>query len=160
MLKREASWRDRAEGLMQAARDIRDEGPPLRRASLGVLGPTEQALFQAYLTALGAARDWAETWWRSVNGTEAGRSPPVEAARRLADAYPLGPSAHPAVIAVLRAYWIACMRLDEARSGGLRLQPEELLLGLLITGGHDELAAFVARLPYWPIGMDAEGNWE
>ena len=37
--------------------------------------------------------------------------------------------------------------------------PEEFLLRWLVTDRLDELAEFLAGMPYWPIGMDEDGNW-
>ena len=38
-------------------------------------------------------------------------------------------------------------------------ETEEFLLGELLRGGHEDLAEFISGLPYWPIGMDADGRW-
>jgi hypothetical protein len=34
------------------------------------------------------------------------------------------------------------------------------LLGSLLFPPSEQLAQFLSKLPYWPIGMDAAGKWD
>jgi hypothetical protein len=67
--------------------------------------------------------------------------------------------AHKFVIGVIRTYWLRCDALNDTMPATRRTAPEQLVLGWLLESGDDDLGAFLAQLPYWPIGQDAGGDW-
>jgi hypothetical protein len=150
-------WRARAAALVQAGRDLSEAESTFGRAPADY---RHAALRGDYLMELREAKRWADSWWRSVVETELQRSDePVEAKRRLAAKYPAGPAAHGSVIAVLRKYWLACVALNENSVPKTQMPPEEFLLGSLVDSPELDLAELISGLPYWPIGVDADGKW-
>jgi hypothetical protein len=77
--------------------------------------------------------------------------------------YPMGPCVDRGVIGVLRAYWLACeetnRRSTAAGSGECHMWPEDFVLGAWVKSPFSDVAEFLSQLPYWPMGMDAEGQW-
>ena len=147
-----------AYGLIQAARDIRRD--VLVEIRLNSANISYIELFERYVEELEYAKKWAETWWASVEETEASRT--IDAVVRkqvLTTRLPIGAAAHGGHIAVIRNFWLACCVLNDKNPLHENVAPEQLLLAWLIQDGREELARFVAQLPYWPIGMDEEGKW-
>jgi len=70
-----------------------------------------------------------------------------------------GPAAHPRLIALVRWYWLQCHALNREVGAHAGVPPEQLLLGWLIEVGKSDLVQLIACLPYWPIGLDENGNW-
>jgi hypothetical protein len=61
--------------------------------------------------------------------------------------------------AVVREYWLKCDDVNQKTRAEERVAPEDFLLRWLADNGRDELAEFLAGMPYWPIGMDEDGRW-
>ncbi|KIG12825.1 hypothetical protein DB30_00988 [Enhygromyxa salina] len=72
---------------------------------------------------------------------------------------PVGPVADPHVIGVIRAYWLACEAINAKLPHSARVAPERMLLAWLVDGRHDSWVRLLTAMPYWPIGLDAEGRW-
>lgn len=119
-----------------------------------------ERLYRAYATELRKAKTATEKWWRQLVASETAKEGAREAAlARLEERWPLGPAAHPWVLAVLRKYWIACEQQnreiaalgddagdDEAES------PIVFLCEYFLDGKNEKLAVFISPLNYWPIG--------
>jgi hypothetical protein len=117
-------------------------------------------LFDQYLTEMRRAKLNAEVWWKTIIDVETGRAGDRRIAERtIRSRYSVGPAAHVGVIAVLRRFWLSCAALNIRSTPLERLPPEELLLGMLLSPPNEDLARFLSDLPYWPIGLDADGNW-
>jgi hypothetical protein len=150
-------------------------------------------LLRRYAEELAAAKDFAEAWWRDL--TQPDRPPGDagdEAAWRVRERWPDGPASHPAVLAVIRKYWLACdalnQQLERERAGLVRKPPPDVehsiavedldeedeeeeeededdvdphlfVIESLVDGEHDELAEFLGKLTYWPIGLDDEDRF-
>ncbi len=150
-------WRLKAEDLLAAARDVRRGGVPLHPPGAGAA--PHRDLFERYVVALRRAKEWADNWWESLVETECGRTPDRATAERLvATRNPLGRVGHMRVVAVVREYWLACEVLN-GEAPGQAVAPEDLLLRWLMEPPHQELAAFLSALPYWPVGLDDSGRW-
>jgi hypothetical protein len=118
--------------------------------------PLHVDLLEAYVRELGAARDVAlarqagrlQTWTRRL-GSEA------RAQEKLAGEQP--PCVDMRVIAVLRKYWLA----SEALNRELGAQGTDTMTFMTdhLEARSLGLAAFICEIPYWPIGMDAQGCW-
>jgi hypothetical protein len=76
-------------------------------------------------------------------------------------AYPAGPAAQPFFVALIRHYWLACDSLNRNVQPSSGVTPETFLLGWLmhLSPRHDEALNVLACMPYWPLGLDQEGNW-
>lgn len=68
-----------------------------------------------------------------------------------------GPAAHPTVVWLVRKYWLECARIGAGQSKAVR--PETFLLGWLIEDRRDDAVTLLTAMPYWPIGLDDNGNW-
>lgn len=128
--------------------------PPARDRPLAEATPQERDLFDGYVSLLRLAYTSAEQWWESTIAAQEERGLSREDAvvesfdRRLA-----GPASHPMVVWIVREFWLLAVR--DAPS----LRPESVLLRWLIEAGETELVRLVACMPYWPIGLDADGDW-
>jgi hypothetical protein len=147
--------------LLSAHRDLQvyhDWSSPDR--SLEEATVDERTLFEGYATLLGHVYGIAEDWWESTIAAEQDRQPSREDAiiaafdKRLA-----GPASHPAVIWVVRSFWLELVGLQVRQDPSILQRPETVLLKWLVDGERTELVRLVACMPYWPIGLDAEGNW-
>ena len=72
---------------------------------------------------------------------------------------PAGCVVHPKVIHTIRHFWLACLRTNESLRPQDQVAPEAFLLRWLEQAEEPELTEFVATLPFWPMGMDEQGNW-
>ena len=119
-------------------------------------------LFLDYAVELESAKDAAESWWKNLLAAEASkRGDRNEATILVGQRWPLGPAAHPRVIAVLRKYWLACDALNhEIMVSGHDSEDEHVipppvfLCEFLLDGKHERLAGFISPLNYWPIGRE------
>jgi len=130
-----------------------------------------------------------EWWTRLASETIAKVGTKVAAAAELRRRWPLGPASHPRILAIVRKYYLACDQLNReitrARSSDLQETPtyapaypetdadtatsdEEddlpmnpvILIGeSLFTPETQDLANFVGKLTYWPIGIDENGRY-
>lgn len=158
MSPKKVDWQTRAEALMQAARDLRRDWP--QESVSNHLSASHKDLFARYVVDLRRAKQGAENWWSAMIETETQRTiDQVEAEYNVSTRYQVGAVANRGVIHVLRKYWLSCVALNEELSPKDRVHPEEFLLGALLREHYEDLAEFVSRLPYWPIGLDDEGRW-
>lgn len=151
------------ERLLGAAVDLR--GELLAPVRLAEASEFHRLAHQAYLRDLERALVEAERWWTAQLDAREDRGLSGEAA--LADCYaahPIGPASHPRVLGVIQAYWVLCEEINGIlRSTGRAVErlvaPEQLLLDWLRDGHRDSWVDALTALPYWPIGLDADGRW-
>ncbi|MBN9035195.1 MAG: hypothetical protein J0H53_03915 [Rhizobiales bacterium] len=143
--------------LLSAPSDIEPRDYPVLRREAAP--QAFQALYDEYRERLWRAHLVAVPWWEdTIRAQERlGRSR-AEAVDVSFDKRIAGAAAHPAVVHVLRECWLRCVELCEAYPGR-EVAPETLLLQWLADAGETDLVAVVTCMPYWPIGMDADGNW-
>jgi hypothetical protein len=152
------AWRDRVNALLQAMRDVYAE--PATKQWPMTLTSRHMALFERYLRDLRRAKEGAEKRWDAMVAAEFGRTGDLtHAEQNVEKRIPAGRVADPGVIAIVRRYWSECAALNAKFSEAEYVRPEEFLLDLLVWTTHEDLAIFLSGLPYWPIGMDAEGRW-
>jgi hypothetical protein len=126
-----------------------------------------EELFGDYVSELIEAKEAAEWWWKKLVSSERRRHQDPDASlASLRRRWPMGPASHPYVLAIIRKYWLACDELNEAielrRAQAIApvsddeepVSPPVFLCEFLLDGEHEKLAAFIAPLNYWPIGMD------
>lgn len=145
--------------LLEQPHDVVPRGEGGRAIRLEEAGAAHRALFAEYRQDLRTAYGEAVPWWEgTIEAQERlgrSREDAIEAAftKRAA-----GAAAHPRVVWIVRTYWLACDRLNQEGAAS-EVYPEVLLLGWLAEVEETELLRLVCCMPYWPIGLDAAGNW-
>ena len=131
----------------------------------------QEQLFDSYVEDLSAAKSASEDWWRDLLDAETSAlGDRDEAIRQVRRRWRRGPASHPRVIAVIRKYFMECQRLneflesddfdpDDERNQYEEIYPQIFLTEWLLDGKNDELGEFIADLPYWPIGMNEDGDY-
>lgn len=146
--------------LMQAMRDLPDyperDVPDL---PLAEAPDPQRRLFGAYRKLLRQAYVEAVPWWEGTVAARArdGRTEEEALAAAFNDRM-AGPASYPRVVWIVRAIWLEAAILNR-RAPAARVRPETVLLGWLVEAGETELVRLLACMPYWPVGLDAEGNW-
>jgi hypothetical protein len=158
MRRRKIPWKERARRLLLAAKDF---SPDVDYPTHSRGTAAHQTLFRQYVKDLASAKEEAEAWWASLIDTEEERvGDRDQAVENVNERRPTGLMSHGASDAVVREYWLKCDALNrKTKNLEERVAPEEFLLLWLVTERFNELAEFLAGMPYWPIGMDEEGNW-
>lgn len=152
-----SDWRDRAQSLLQAAKDVDAGGHP---AGGSPGSPRHRVLFEEYVRVLGKHKHEGERWMNAlIDAEEQETGDRDQAIANVRERRPVGPVSHPMVTGTVRRFWLACVSLNQEVQGSERVAPEELLLLWLMHGGHDELAEFLAGYPFWPLGLDVDGRW-
>jgi hypothetical protein len=118
-------------------------------------------LFEAYCAALeSGVRDAVENWNGELHGWAAEGHTPDEAKQTMWETYPAGPAAFPPFVALVRCFWLRCDGLNRRMPAAQGVRPEQFMLDWLRDDPvRQEAVAVLAAMPYWPIGMDAQGNW-
>jgi hypothetical protein len=152
-----SDWKDRAQSLLEAVRDVAPPGHPPG----GAAGSAQhRALFEQYLKKLGRAKRSADQWWLGLIDTEVKHTRNRDRAiANVKERRPIGPVSHPEVTGTVRKFWLACAALNEEVAIAERVAPEDFILGWMLRLGHDDLAKFLSGYPFWPVGMDWDGNW-
>ncbi|MGN6107045.1 MAG: hypothetical protein ACTHU0_18205 [Kofleriaceae bacterium] len=128
---------------------------PLAKAS-----KAHRAIFENYLAELRPVYDSTATWWSSLIDAQQGegmsRQDAIDAAfdRRLA-----GPASAPEVVSLVRKTWLECTALNDTLDESDRVPPEVVLLGWLMEGKYMDFVTLITCMPYWPLGLDENGNW-
>jgi hypothetical protein len=74
------------------------------------------------------------------------------------DTYFAGPAAAPELVWLVRRYWLAFDALNRTLPEAQRVAPQVALLGWL-SDAPPGYTRMLTCLPYWPIGLDADGRW-
>lgn len=142
-----------------------DDLRPAMAAGVKPIADAEQAfrdLYDAFLAEMTAVCAYAVKHWEQQLklATQETRSA-AKANLAMWQQYPAGPAAEPKFIEVVRHHWLVCDGLNRERPKAGRIAPHHVLLGWLIdaVGTHHPVVQVLACMPYWPIGMDAEGGW-
>jgi hypothetical protein len=146
--------------LYHAPKDVRDAVNLLLKTPKHVVCPDAmQLLLESYREQMGWAVEQALDWWRSIVETEQSRSGGSlhDAALRAYDTWPAGPAANEMVVSTVRRYWLAA---DKAgRTARPEILPEDFLLASLDRTSDARIILVLTGMPYWPIGIDENGNW-
>lgn len=121
-------------------------------------------LFDAYVEELRAAKEYVDDWWRRLIEREIKVDGDDDAAlERVELRWPTGPVAHPRVIEIYRRYFFSAQELIDAAfdAGGIPPfpHPTAFLVEKLDMPETRDLALFMARLSYSPIGQDDGGDF-
>lgn len=122
---------------------------------------THRQLFDEYLQGLNEVYPIAEKWWASLidaqareNGEARDTAMRMAFLRRVA-----GPAADPQFVALIREFWLRCVALNASLAEEEKVPPQELLLGWLVQLEKNDFVRLVTCMPYWPVGIDKQGNW-
>lgn len=116
-------------------------------------------LFLSYVEELDRACAIAIAWWNNLVRRSMAQDnlDETQAMRLNYEQRPAGPASRPEVVFVVREYWLRVVVLNEANRTGVA--PQILLLGWLLSNGRLDLYSILTAMPYWPIGLDKNGNW-
>lgn len=70
-----------------------------------------------------------------------------------------GPASAPEFVWFIRHFWLRVDALNRTLPLERRVAPQDLLLGWLAEAGDDESVELATAMPYWPIGLDDQGQW-
>ena len=147
--------------LLSAPRDLPPSAPwmdpPIDKSAAS---EAHRALFNEYLEFMQDAVTIAEDWWEGMirAKVEAGsdRRTAINAAYNGRFS---GPASRPEVVWTLRTFWLRCVAVNREVPELQRVPPEVFLLHWLLDGQHDEWVQVITGMPYWPIGLDQQGDW-
>ncbi len=149
------------ERLLSAPRDLPQSAPwrepPLEHAAAS---QAHRSLFRDYEEEMEELLDIAEQWWEDgIQRRKANGDPEAEI---MEDAYRrsfAGPAGLSEMVWTIRKFWIACVAINEELPEAQRVPPEVFLLHWLDDGEHTDHIQVLTGMPYWPIGLDADGHW-
>jgi hypothetical protein len=151
------------ERLLAAGADLRVRASTAaRELSLAEADDAHQLAHAAWLRDLELALIESErAWVRELSHREARGSTREQALDDLYTKHRAGPVGHPRVLGVIQAYWVLCHEINHALVDAKRhVAPEQLLLGWLRDSRRRESwLEILSALPYWPVGLDADGRW-
>lgn len=129
--------------------------------ALGTASSVHRQLFDAYASELARCVLLAMKWWQGRLASLESREPmPRRAALdRLYHETPSGPASHPAIIGVVRQYFLACESANAQLTAAAWIPPETFIVAWLQEAGHTALLEVVSGMLYWPLGLDADGHW-
>lgn len=117
-----------------------------------------EKLFATYVDEFKEVKEATDAWWAGLIAAEQEKTGDSEQALiNVKKRWPIGPVAHPWVIAVIRKYFFACQELNE--SGAEEVYPHQFVSDWLLEEETEDLADFVSRLTYWPLGLDEDGDF-
>jgi hypothetical protein len=150
------------ERLLVAPRDLSrwdgfatDPGPTRASEAHRRAYETYRPQFQA--VAGEAERQWdAEIDWLRNNSPNQD-----EAVRERWTMIPGGPAARPFLVAFVRKMWLTVDAINRRVPPEQAVAPEVLLVKWLMQDVplQDVTLKVLAVMPYWPLGLDLDGNW-
>ena len=144
--------------LLAAPKDIFFDRPTVSRVTWSSASAEHQQLFERYCLEVTHAVSVAEAWWTDMlSQSQARGASSAEALRSLYDRRAAGPASHPAIIRVVRHFWLACDALDNSYLP--TVMPAIFLIEWLIERRMTRELVVLSSMPYWPIGIDADGQW-
>lgn len=138
-------------------RDIPDQGFTRKWAEAST---RHQALYIEYVSDFAEAYEIGESWWNDcvdACALEAGsRAEAIDQAfaKRLA-----GPASAPEFVWFVRTYWLAFDEVNHGLASTDRVPPQSAMLQWLLDDKYDNYVRLLTCMPYWPIGLDENGNW-
>lgn len=131
---------------------------PPRRGNTG--SSRHRDLFESYLSDLGEVIPEARrVWHRVLEECRKTAEDETQAVRQAIAFAPAGAAFDARVVWVIRKYWLACDSLNAGVSDDERVSPQVFTLQWLIDVGYRDAVEVLAGMPYWPVGLDSDGNW-
>ena len=84
---------------------------------------------------------------------------PEQALKQAYHCHFAGPAANPRIVWIVRTFWLECVAINQETPEAQRVPPEVLLLHWLVEDQHTEAVKVLTGMPYWPIGLSADGQW-
>jgi hypothetical protein len=119
-------------------------------------------LFEQYKSELREVAAEAERQWDAeISALRELSENPAEAVRERWMMIPGGPAARPFFVAFIRRMWLAVDSLNRRVPEAQAVAPEVFLVNWLMEEIplDDVRLRVLAVIPYWPLGLDLEGNW-
>ncbi|MBC7604111.1 MAG: hypothetical protein H7255_15815 [Ramlibacter sp.] len=150
---------ERARLLVAAVADIAPPDHP-KALDAGAAGLPYRRLHREYMAELEDSVGEAQAWWDGLidHGMKRNRTSRERAERDALAEAPIGPAMHGRVLAAVRRFWLRCDALNRKRPVAERVPPEQFVLGWLIDAQSAHVAV-LGRYTYFPVGLDADGNW-
>jgi hypothetical protein len=147
--------------LLAAPRDLPGSAPwtepPIDRSRAS---PRHQQAYARYLERLEQVLDVVEHWWAGTLEQQLDQG--VTRDKALEQAYRAhfaGPAAAPELVWVVRSFWLECVAINEETPESERVPPEVFLLHWLTQDQRTDAVEVLTGMPYWPIGLDADGRF-
>ena len=154
--------REGLDRLLLAPRDLERWDRSIGEPGKDRASPEHRRLFEQYESefrsvAAEAERQWDEeiTWLREHSENAA------EAVRERWTMIPGGPAARPLFVAFIRRMWLNVDSINRRVPVEQAVAPEVFLVKWLMEEAplQDVRIKVLAVIPYWPMGLDLEGNW-
>lgn len=119
-----------------------------------------QDIYAKYLANFEVAYEVADDWWKGCvaayleDGYDAEEANELAYEKRLA-----GPASAPEVVWFFRNYWLAFDEVNRSLEPKDRVPPQVAMLGWLVEENRKNYVRLLTCMPYWPIGLDENGNW-
>lgn len=148
--------------LLESPLTLRASGAPVWTPDPGLVGSTKhRELFSKYRDEVDEVATAALDWWTET--LEAQLGPGEHTKEQKLTVWrnrPAGPASFPGLVAIVREYWLACDRLNREANLAERVPPWTFLLAWLLKDrDYEQCVGVLACMPYWPIGLDRDGNW-
>lgn len=147
--------------LLNSPLTLRECGAEVWETAPSVTGSRRhKQLFEEYREEVDYVTAVALEWWKETLGAREQIAAHKHLVKR--DAWidrPAGPASYPGLVALIRDYWLAVHELNSDTAEQERVPPWIFLLGWLLDGNYGQCVSVLACMPYWPIGLDRDGNW-
>ena len=119
-----------------------------------------QEIYQSYKKGFEFFYPAAKRWWNGCIAAEMqGDVSRDDAIQRAYEKRVAGPASAPEIVWFVRYFWFRCDDLNKTLPTDRRVPPEELLLNWLVADGEQDNVILITCMPYWPIGIDEDGEW-
>lgn len=146
--------------LLEAVDDLSTADAAPRVYAMELASPIYTTHHLEYVKELRAVKKIAEDWIERIIAVEAKRiGNRVEAEKNIVIRRPYGAVVYPMVIHCIRKAWLICQQLNDSVAVSKQVAPQAFVLLWLAQVEELELSAFIATLPYWPLGQDETGRW-
>ncbi|WP_095080760.1 hypothetical protein [Mesorhizobium sophorae] len=147
--------------LLNAPDDLAGQVPGQGKAK-PIAEATEQhrEIYAEYIANFEVAYKVADNWWQGnvqafvEEGYDHDEAVDLAFDRRLA-----GPASAPEVVWFFRNYWLEFDEVNRSLPAADRVPPQVAMLQWLVDEKYEDYVQLITCMPYWPIGLDENGNW-
>lgn len=117
-------------------------------------------LYADYLQAFPEIYEAAEIWWTGCIQAHISQGETQEDAQELAFSRRIsGAASYPPAVLFFRTFWLRCDELNVRLPIEDRIPPQTLMLQWLVDDQKTDFVTLLTCMPYWPMGLDADGRW-